>query len=57
MYYKVGVKGVEIDPFRNTSQFHDSSVFQMACGPHPISQIINFADLTIMRSIVFTPRD
>jgi hypothetical protein len=55
MCYKVGVKGVEIDPFRNASQFHDSSVFQMACGPHPISQIINFADLTIMRSIVFSP--
>jgi len=55
MCYNVGVKGVEIDPFRIASQFHDSSVFQMACGPHPISQIINFTDLTIMRSIVFSP--
>jgi hypothetical protein len=55
MYYKVGVKGVEIDPFRIASQFHDSNVFQMACGPHSISQIINFADLTILRSIVFSP--
>jgi hypothetical protein len=39
MCYKVGVKGVEIDSFRIASQFDDSSVFQMACGPHPISQI------------------
>jgi hypothetical protein len=37
MCYKVGVKGVEIDPFIIASQFHDSSVFQMAYDPRPIS--------------------
>lgn len=47
MCYKVGVKGVEIDPFRIASQFHDLSVFQMACGPHPISQIINLQTLPL----------
>ena len=47
MCYKVGVKGVEIDPFRIASQFYDSNVFQMACDPHSISQIINLQTLPL----------